>query len=231
MRVHGAVGIGSGFGPSLTHGGRKVVLCGGWPPAPGIFAQRLLSWLPAKPIPLHCSFEGPLATRISRFADTGVRQIGSSVVVSRARARATRSPRDTIVLRRRSSRGRARCATDALLDRRPGDRGGNLRVWARSGATHFPSSEIESVCRCLLESGFDGRIARGGSFEKARPRRSQERRMANNKRDAEHRVASNDDGFGIDDFCASPGKIVALDRATGRSRGLHLPNRMIFPSA
>lgn len=40
LRVQGAVGIGNGFGPSLTHGGRKVVLCGGWPPAPGIFAQR-----------------------------------------------------------------------------------------------------------------------------------------------------------------------------------------------
>lgn len=29
LRVQGAVGIGKGEGPSLTHGGRKVVLCGG----------------------------------------------------------------------------------------------------------------------------------------------------------------------------------------------------------
>ncbi|KYN18927.1 hypothetical protein ALC57_08770, partial [Trachymyrmex cornetzi] len=29
LRVQGAVGMGNGFGPSLTHGGRKVVLCGG----------------------------------------------------------------------------------------------------------------------------------------------------------------------------------------------------------
>lgn len=42
LRVQGADGMGNGLGPSLTHGGRKVVLCGGWPPAPGIFAQRLL---------------------------------------------------------------------------------------------------------------------------------------------------------------------------------------------
>lgn len=40
LRVQGAVGIGKGVGPSLTHGGRKVVLCGGWPPAPGILSQR-----------------------------------------------------------------------------------------------------------------------------------------------------------------------------------------------
>lgn len=29
LRVQGAVGMGNGVGPSLTHGGRKVVLCGG----------------------------------------------------------------------------------------------------------------------------------------------------------------------------------------------------------
>ena len=29
LRVQGADGIGNGLGPSLTHGGRKVVLCGG----------------------------------------------------------------------------------------------------------------------------------------------------------------------------------------------------------
>lgn len=38
LRVQGAVGMGNGLGPSLTQGGRKMVLCGGWPPAPGIFA-------------------------------------------------------------------------------------------------------------------------------------------------------------------------------------------------
>jgi len=43
LRVQGAVGMGNGFGLSLTHGGRNVVLCGGWPPAPGILAQRSFS--------------------------------------------------------------------------------------------------------------------------------------------------------------------------------------------
>lgn len=42
LRVQGAAGMGNGFGPSLTHGGRKVVLCGGWPPAPGILVQSSL---------------------------------------------------------------------------------------------------------------------------------------------------------------------------------------------